>query len=146
MSSKGWGLHEYEECHNRSVGIRSVENEEFWNDADCWKWGVLRMRSVENTEFWKWGVLRMRSVENAECWKSGVLNIWSVENLKCWKRGVLKVCGVLKMRSVKNLLLYSKLKCNYKFETFKYNYFFPFICNNLLISVHKQVNNHLSIF
>ena len=48
--------------------MRSVENEE------CGKWGVWKMRSVENgsVENWecgKWGVWEMRSVGNEECGK-----------------------------------------------------------------------------
>ena len=37
--------------------------------AECGKWGVWKMKSVENEECRKRGVWKMRSVENAECGK-----------------------------------------------------------------------------
>ena len=51
------------------------------------KYGVWKVRSVENAEYGKCGVWKMRSMESAECGKCGVWKMRSMENAEysVWK-------------------------------------------------------------
>ena len=57
-------------CRN-GPSKKRLDGERGVRSAEYGKWGVWKMRSMENEEYGKWGVWKMRSMENAEysVWK-----------------------------------------------------------------------------
>ena len=114
-------------------GLSSARNDKSSLLSRNGKWGVWKMRSMENVECGKWGVWKKRSMENKECGKCVVKKMRSMENGKYWKCGVWKMksienekcgkCGVCMMRCVENK------ECRRGSRSLKWGLNF---CNNVL--------------